>query len=352
MSLAQLPQSKWWAGTGRQVILKNDFACIETAVLELAELLQVPGLAWVDNTAVQVAATPDCKARVLLAGFPSPLHPSLLVTGGLSDGKYRENSTDVVMDFDNPAHFWGTEKSNQWYAIYAVAAALDTTFALKAMPVLRFSAQVSQVITLLNNANTANIGYGFASNELQNGKILILTGASRGLLRTITANNNDNGSSGTITYTGSALTMATGDWFVVLPPGINFRYLGMIFNNSSGNIQPFGQRGRSWRWRAPLTWLTGAVNGWNLKNLDLVAPVTARVVHAAAHADYGYSLKWAFSQDGISWNQLVHAGYPGSGFKGTGAAVPCSLLPGPDHSIYVDNENTAGQNLAIIGWEE
>ncbi|MGQ9919856.1 MAG: hypothetical protein ACUVRZ_00845 [Desulfobacca sp.] len=334
------------------MILKNDFAFIETAILELAELPQVPGLSWVDNSAVQVEATPDCKARVLLAGFPSPLHAGLLVTGGLSDGKYRENAATVMMDFDNPAHSWGTEKSNQWYVIYAVAAAVDTTFSLKAMPLMRCAAQAAQVITLRNNANTANIGYGFASNELQNGKILVLTGAARGLLRTITANNNDNGTGGTITYTGSTLSLAAGDWFVVLPSGVSCRYLGMIFNNSAGNIQPFKRQGRSWRWQGPLTWLTGAVNGWTLENLDLVAPLTARVVHAVAHADYGYTLKWAFSHDGNTWNQLVHAGYPGSGFKGSGAAVPCSFVPRPDHSIYVDNENTAGQHLAIVGWEE
>ncbi len=351
MSLANLPQSKWGSGTGRQVILKNDFAYIEQAIIELAELINLPNLTWVDNTAVKVAATSDCKARVMMSGFPSPLHPALLVQGGLSDGKYRENATDVSMDFDTPAHFWGTEKSSQWYAIYAVAASIDTTFALKAMPLMRYSSQASQVITLRNNANTANIGYGFTTNELQNSKILVLTGASRGMIRTVTANNNDNSTGGTITYSGSALTMAQGDWFVVLP-NTNFRYLGMILNNSAGNIQAFEQKGRSWRWRTPITWVTGAVNGWTLKYLDLVAPVTAREVFGVAHADYGYTLKCALSHDGANWNQLIHVGYPGSGFKSTGAAMPCRFVPRPDHGIYVDNENTSGQNIVIVGWEE
>ncbi len=374
--LYHLPQKKWGGGTGRQVILKNDFAYIEQAVLESAELGRPPDMVWVDNTAVKVAATPDCKARVMLAGFPSPLHPGLLVHGGLTDGKYRENATDVSMDFDTPAHFWGNEKANQWYVVYAVAAEVDTTFSLKAMPLMRYSSQAAQVITLRNNANSANIGYGFTTNELQNGKILVLTGASRGLLRTITANelqngkilvltgasrgllrtitanNNDNGTGGTITYSGSALTMSQGDWFVVLPPGTNFRYLGMILNNASGNIQRFRQKGRSFRWTEPVAWVSGAVNGFSIKPLSLQAPVTAIEIVGVAHADYGYTLKLALSHDGVNAEQLIHLAYPGAGFKGTGAACPFNFQPLDDQTIYVDNENTAGQHYLICGWEE
>ena len=55
----------------------------------------------------------------------------------------------------------GAEKSGQWYAVYALAGATDTIFSLKAMPVIRVASQDSQVITLRNNANGANIGYGF-----------------------------------------------------------------------------------------------------------------------------------------------------------------------------------------------
>jgi len=352
MGLANIPQAKWGAGTGRQVILKTDFAYIEAAILELAQLLQAPSLQWVDNATVKVAATPDCKARLLFSGFPAPGQPGLLVSGGLSDGKYRESATDVTMTFNNPAHFWGHEKSNQWYVIYAVAADSDTSFALKAMPLLRVSSQSAQVITFRNNGNSADIGYGFVSDELRDGKILVLTGSATGLIRTVTANNNDDGSAGTLTYSGSALNLAQGDWFVVLPPGVNCRYLGMIFNNAAGNIQAFQQRGSSWRWVEPLPWVSGAVNGWSLKNLDLFVPVTAKVVQGVAHADYGYTLKAAFSNDGTGWNQILHTAYPGGGFKATGAALPFSFVPGPGHGIYVDNENTPGQNLVIVGWQE
>ena len=73
----------------------------------------------------------------------------------------------LSMDFDTSSHFWGNEKSNQWYVIYATAADVDTTFALKAMPLMRYSSQGSQVITLRNNANGADIGYGFTTDELQ-----------------------------------------------------------------------------------------------------------------------------------------------------------------------------------------
>jgi hypothetical protein len=349
--LSNIPQSKWGSGTGRQVILKSDFSYIEEAVLELVELLRLPDLTWVDGTAIKVAATPDCKARVLLGGFPSPLHPGLLVDGGLSDGKYRENSSDVSMDFDTSSHFNGNEKSNQWYVIYAYAASTDTTFTLGATPLMRFSSQASQVITLRNNANTADIGYGFTTDSWRNSKILVLTGASRGLVRTITANNNDSGTGGTITYSGTALTMTQGDYFVTLP-NTNFRYLGMILNNGSGNIQHFYQKGRSFRWTSPITLATGAINGWTAQALDLKAPITARLVHGLAHADYGNTLKCAVSYDATDYNKLLHIAYPGAGFKSTGAAAPFSFVPLADHTIYLDNENTAAQNYLVIGWDE
>lgn len=349
--LSNIPQDKWSTGTGRQVILKSDFASIEAAVLELVELQRLPDLAWVDHTAVKVAATSDCRARVMMAGFPSPLHPGLLVHGGLSDGKYRENSADVFMDFDTSGHFWGNEKSNQWYVVYAVAGSSDTSFALKAMPLMRYSSQASQVITLRNSANNANIGYGFTVDELQNSKILVLTGESRGLIRTIAANNNNNDTGGTITYSGSSLTMSQGDWFVVLP-NTNFRYLGMILNNNSGHIERFHQKGRSFRWAAPLMLVQGALNGWTAVALDLAVPVTAREVHGRAQADYGYSVKYADSYDGVTANQIIHLAYPGAGFKSTGPAAPFSFVAGFGHRIYLDNENTGHQYYLITGWNE
>ena len=208
------------------------------------------------------------------------------------------------MDFDTSSHFWGNEKSNQWYVIFATAADVDTTFALKAMPLMRFSSQGSQVITLRNNANGADIGYGFTTDELKDGKVLILSGASKGLLRTITANNNDNTTGGTVTYSGSALTMTQGDYFVVLPP-TNFRNLGMILNNGSGNIQQFHQKGRSFRRAVPITLATGAINGFQVQTLDLKAPVTAREIFALAHGDYGNTLKCATSYDGTNYSQLL-----------------------------------------------
>ncbi len=349
--LSNIPQRKWGSGTGRQVILKDDFAYIEDALLELMELLRLPDLMWVDNTQVKVAATADCKARVMLAGFPSPNHPLLLVHGGLTDGKYRENSADASMDFDTAANFYGSEKSNQWYVIYATAASVDTTFALKAMPLLRYASQGSQVITLRNNANGANIGYGFTTDELQNGKILILSGASKGLIRTITANNNNNTTGGTITYSGTALTMTQGDYFVVLP-NTNFRYLGLVLNNNSGNIEKFHQKGRSFRWVTPISLATGAINGFTAQALDLKAPITARQVHGLSHAAYGVTMKCAVSYDGTNYSQLLHIAYPGAGFKSTGAAAPFSFVPLADHTIYLDNENTASQNYLITGWDE
>jgi len=222
MSLIDLPQTKWGSGTGRQVILKGDFAKIEQAVVEAFALTRGPGLEYVDSATLRVNATADCKARVMLGGFPSPLARGLWVDGGLSDGRYRENAQPVSLNLATAAHLWGTEKPDQWYAVYALAGANDSIFSLKAMPVMRVASQDSQVITLRNSGNGANIGYGFVANELAGAGLLVLSGASRGLMRAITANNDDNGTAGTITYGGAALTLAQGDWGVVLP-ATNFR---------------------------------------------------------------------------------------------------------------------------------
>ncbi len=242
MGLIHVPQSKWGSGTGRQVILKSDHDKVEKAVVKLADLAYCPDLQWVDATQVKLPATADCKARVMLCAFPSPLHRGLFVDGDLSDGKYREVSSDAVMNFDTASNLWGSEKASQWYVAYALAAAADTTFTLKALPAMRFSSQVSQVITLRNCGNTGDIGYGLVTNELANAKLLVLSGASKGQIRTITANNNDNGTAGTITYSGTALTLAQGDWLMVLP-NTNFRYLGMIFNDAGSNIVRFYKDG-------------------------------------------------------------------------------------------------------------
>ncbi|MBW2135911.1 MAG: hypothetical protein JRG72_11935, partial [Deltaproteobacteria bacterium] len=84
--LADIPQSKWGAGTGRQVILKSDFDKIEDAVVEAFDLTYCPNLEWVDPTQVKIPATADCPARVMLCGFPCPVHRGLFVDGNLSDG--------------------------------------------------------------------------------------------------------------------------------------------------------------------------------------------------------------------------------------------------------------------------
>ncbi|MBW2135917.1 MAG: hypothetical protein JRG72_11965, partial [Deltaproteobacteria bacterium] len=243
--------------------------------VEAFDLTYCPNLEWVDATQVKIPATADCPARVMLCGFPCPVHRGLFVDGGLSDGKYRANSSDVVMDFDTAAQFWGNEKADQWYCVYAIAGDADTTFTLKAMPVMRYSSQASQVITLRNNANSSNIGYGFTTNELQNAKLLVLSGTSKGRIRTITANNNDNGTDGTVTYSGSALTMTQGDWFMVLP-NTNFRYLGMILNNASSNIVRFWKEGNRVNWNVPIDICSGAIDGFTAQDLALQAVMMSR----------------------------------------------------------------------------
>jgi hypothetical protein len=207
---------------------------------------------------VKVIASADVPVGVAMVGFPNLQSPGQFIDGGLTDGRYRQVTADVQCDMTQAASRWGNYKDNQWYALYALAVAAATTFTLKAMPLMRFASQAGQVITLRKNDGTGNIGYGFASNELAGGKIYILTGSDAGQVRSITANNTDNGSAGTITYSGTALANISGnDWFVVLPPGTNFRWLRNFFHQTTGgnpDIPNFLQLGDWVKWAVSQVW--------------------------------------------------------------------------------------------------
>lgn len=351
MGLIHLPQSKWGSGTGRQVILKGDFAEIEQAVLEAFELSRGPGLEFVDSATVRVNATADCRARVMMSGFPSPLTRGHWVDGGLSDGRYRENAAAASLNLATAGNLWGTEKSSQWYAVYALAGATDTIFSLKAMPVMRVASQASQVITLRNNANGANIGYGLVTNELAGASFLVLSGASRGLIRPITANNNDNANAGTITYGGATLTLVQGDWGIILP-ATNFRYLGMILNDASGNLVPFFQDAGRTSYTGPRQLVAGPINGYTAVDLGLVAPPTACRLEGYATSAAGYDVKLAVSYDGSTPALVVHGNPPATDFQGVRGAFPfaCRVLDGGQ--VYLNNENTANQAVKITAWRE
>jgi hypothetical protein len=219
------------------------------------------------------------------------------------------------------------------------------------MPVIRVASQDGQVVTLRNNANGANIGYGFTANELAGAGLLILGGASRGLLRAITANNADNATSGTITYGGAALTLAQGDWGVVLPAA-NFRYLGMAFNDASGNLAPFYQEAGLTTYRSPRQLCSGAINGYTLMDLGLVAPPTAHRLEGYAAAAAGYDVKLGVSYDGSTPALVVHGSPPATAFQGERGAIPfaCRILPGG--RVYLNNDNTANQAVKVTGWRE
>jgi hypothetical protein len=246
---------------------------------------------------------------------------------------------------------WGSAKASQWYAIYALAGATDTIFTLKAMPVLRVASQDGQTVSLRNTANTAGIGYGFVAGELAGGQLLVLSGASRGLARAVTGNNSDNGVGGTITYDGAVLSLAQGDWFVVLPK-TNFRYLGMAFIDAGGNLAPFYRDGNLTTWSTPRLLISGALNGYTLTDLALAAPPTARLIMGFAAAGSGFDLKLAISYDGSHAALLLHGTPPASDFQGVrGAVFFCGrVLEG--NKLYLNNDNTANQTVNITGWRE
>jgi hypothetical protein len=251
-----IPNPKWIVA-GKQVILKEDFVALEDGILTQDQARMQPPLVYVSATAVRVEATADSPISMQFTGTPNVLNVAAQVSGGLSDNKIRTVTANVSMDLASGGLYGTTqtEKVSQWYGIYALADDVDTDFVLQAIPLMRVKSQASQTISLGTLITPATgIGYGFTTDDalLVGGKIYFLTGASKGLMRIISANNNDDGTGGTITYSGVALSVAAGDWFFILPP-TNFRLVGSVFNNSSGNIAIFDQIGNQVCWRAPLT---------------------------------------------------------------------------------------------------
>ena len=234
MSLSDLPSPKWVA-SGKQVILKSDFQKIEEAILEPQPRAAMPSLVLVDVGTIRVEAQIDSPAKVGFSGFSNIYEPASPLNGGLSDEKYRSNTSNVSCIFGS-GDLWGTEQIAQWYAIFGLAQDIDTSFTLKAMPYLRVKNQTGQIIktgTIVTPATGRN--YGFTDNEFAGSLIYVLSGVSKGLLRTITANGLDTDT--TVTYSGVALSLTAGDWFIIFPPGTNFRRLGDIFNNAAGDIE-------------------------------------------------------------------------------------------------------------------
>ena len=245
--MTDFPNPKWLVA-GKQVICKEDFIGLEDAILTQGLVRMQPCLTWVNVTTVKVEATADCHAAMQFTGMPNVINPAVQVSGELSDKKVRTVTADVTMDIAS-TDLYGTEKASQWYAVLAIAADEDDDFSLKSMPFCRVKSQAGQVIktgTLLVPAT--GINYGFTANEFTDGMIYFLTGASRGLMRPITLNGVDTDT--TITYSGTGLSVAAGDWFMILPP-TNFRLVGAIFNNSGSNIVEFEQVGNQVRWLAP-----------------------------------------------------------------------------------------------------
>jgi hypothetical protein len=231
---------------GKQPILKEDFVALEDAILTQGLVRMQPFLIWDSTSQVSIKATADCPVSMQFTGMPNILNPAVQVNGGLSDGKIRTVTGNVAMDIASDLYFAQTEKPSQWYAVFAVAGDSDADFVLKAMPIMRVKSQTSQAIktgTLVTPGT--GINYAFTDDDLIGSMIYILTGDSQGLIREIS--DNDVSTDTRITYGGSALTLAAGDWFIILP-NTNFRFVGTCFNNSGGNIDNFYRQGNRVTW--------------------------------------------------------------------------------------------------------
>ncbi|MHB9075774.1 MAG: hypothetical protein ACYC6G_19910 [Desulfobaccales bacterium] len=271
MGIENLPKAKWGV-SGRQPEIKGDMIDVEEAILQSFGLQRTPTLTWVDGTSIKASATPYDVAAVMMSGFPSVLHPNRFVTGGLTDERFRKNTADVAADFDLSTDLWGTPKTDQCYVVYAIAANAETGFRLKFMPIMRVKSQAGQVISLGTSITPANgIGYGPGTDEWVDAKPYFLTGASAGLTRPVIANNNDNGTAGTITYGGDAVTLAQGDWFVILP-NTNFRFVGDVFKKSSGGMIKFTQQGNIIDLGEDINWTSSGSSG-NTERVSYFSPI-------------------------------------------------------------------------------
>jgi hypothetical protein len=243
-----VPNPKWQPGTGKQVILKSDFLDLEGAIVNQGLVRMQPPLTWVNGATVRVEATADCVAAMQFTGLPNILNPSVQVSGGLCDGIVRTVTTPVTMNIVSSGLYGTTqtEKVSQWYAVYAIAADVDTTFTLKCLPFCRVKSQSGKDIKCGTNITPATgINYGFTNANLVGGMVYFISGSSKGLIREITANVVDTDTK--ITYTGDTLTVAAGDWFYILPP-TNFRLVGAVFNNYAADLRPFSQSGNRINW--------------------------------------------------------------------------------------------------------
>jgi hypothetical protein len=127
---------------------------------------------------------------------------------------------------------------------------------------------------------------------------------------------------------------------------------GRSLNDSSSNLVPFHQEGRTCCWRTPRDLAQGAINGLTAFDLALTAPPTARRLFGLASATDGSDVKLAVSYDGSNPALLLHAAPPATTFQGVRGAQAFSCLAPANHKLYLDNNNTAGQIVRLTGWEE
>lgn len=309
------------------IILLSTLTNMAEAIPEIHDAGKAPQITYDSATTIKTVATADAPVILSMLGFPNVLQPGQFLTGGITDRWPRTITADASLDISSAGNRWGSEKASQWYAIYAKAADGDTDFTLKAMPLMRYSSEAGQVITLRNNLDSGNIGYGFTTDELVGGQIFILSGASQGLMRAITANNNNDATGGTITYSGDAFaSIAQGDWFVVLPPGTNFRWIGNIYNNSSSNIVSFEQSGDSIRWKSDQIF-TGHASG-TVENVACFDPMATRAVLALARNASAIPANvdlWVAHHDDTSIKYFVPATPLRDAGYDQGVTIPISL---------------------------
>jgi len=126
----------------------------------------------------------------------------------------------------------------------------------------------------------------------------------------------------------------------------------MGFNDASGNLAPFYQEAGLTTYRSPRQLCSGAINGYILMDLGLVAPPTAYRLEGYAAAAAGYDVKLAVSYDGSTPALVIHGSPPASAFQGERGAIPfaCQVLAGG--GVYLNNDNTANQAVKVTGWRE
>lgn len=241
-------------------------------------------------------------------------------------------------------------KANTAYAVWATAADVAaaspptiTPFAMVLTPFIRVYGDAASTITASQHASkTAQQLYGFTSNIYANSILLVLTGALAGSIKTVSGNAESDGSQ--ISYSGGALGLTQGDFISVSPAGaVNYRYLGSVITDASGNILSFVKKGEYFQLDAALQ--IGAVTGAAFAAKDISGYCSPLAKGASGYITGSSNSYFAM----LSWDGTnIAAAKKPVNTSAQKEIIPITGFFKTALSVYLKNTQTAGTTTAFL----